>query len=112
MKSKAVFFAVVICLSYANTVAQSISKEFDKLVFLYIDGKYVKCANLGLKYTEDDKLRRDPIPYLYVSMSMFEISRIEALSEKHPNAFKNSLKYAYKYRKKDKNGILNPGKIF
>ena len=54
---------------------QSISKEFDKLIFLYIDEKFEKCANLGMRYTEDDELRRDPIPYLYVSMSFFEISK-------------------------------------
>jgi hypothetical protein len=56
-----------------------------------------------LKYTENDELRKDPIPYLYIAMSFFEIAKDPALNEKHPDALKLSQKYAYKYRKKDKN---------
>jgi len=93
----------MLCLwGFNHMKAQSINKKFDKLIFLYIDEKYEKCANLGLKYTEDDELRKDPIPYLYAAMSYFEISKIASLSEKHPDALKLSQKYAYKYRKKDK----------
>lgn len=90
-------------MAWNYTMGQTINKEFDKMIFLFIDEKFEKCANMGIKFTEDDELRRDPIPYLYVSMSMFEIAKDETLDEKHPSAFKNALKYAYKYRQKDKN---------
>lgn len=96
---------LVFILGYTHLMGQSVRKEFDKMIFLFIDEKYEKCANMGIRFTEDDELRRDPIPYLYVSMSMFEIAKDETLDEKHPDAFKNSLKYAYKYRKKDSKGI-------
>ena len=102
MLRKSLCFLMLTLWASSHMFAQSINKEFDKLIFLYIDEKYEKCASLGLKYTEDDQLRRDPIPYLYVSMSMFEISKDPALSEKHPDAFKDAQKYAYKYRQKDK----------
>ena len=72
------------------------------MIFLYVDEKYEKCAAMGLKYTEDPELRKDPIPYLYVAMSYFEISKDASLSEKHPDAFKEAQKFAYKYRQKDK----------
>ncbi len=103
MVRKSLFFLLLGVVGFKYMTGQNVSKEFDKLVFLYIDEKYEKCANLGLKYTEDDDLRRDPIPYLYVAMSYFEISKDQALSEKHPDAMKYAQKYAYKYRKKDKN---------
>lgn len=102
MFRKSTFLFLFSLLLIGKSYGQSINKEFDKLIFLYIDEKYEKCANLGLKYTEDDDLRRDPIPYLYVSMSYFEISKDPSLQEKYPNALKDAMKYAYKYRKKDK----------
>lgn len=105
MTKKVLFMFFVFALGHTRVMCQSINKEFDKMIFLFIDEKYEKCANMGIKYTEDDELRKDPIPYLYVSMSMFEIAKDKAFDEKHPDAFKNSLKYAYKYRKKDENGI-------
>lgn len=105
MNKKVLLMFLVFALGYTRVMGQSINKEFDKMIFLFIDEKYEKCANMGIKFTEDDELRKDPIPYLYVSMSMFEISKDRTLDEKHPDAFKNALKYAYKYRKKDDKGI-------
>ena len=105
MKLRSIYTLILLFSAFSYVSSQTISKKFDKLVFLYIDEKYEKCAKLGLNYTEDDQLRRDPIPYLYVSMSFFEIAKTQSLSEKYPDAFKNSLKYAYKYRKKDKDEI-------
>jgi tetratricopeptide (TPR) repeat protein len=78
-------------------------KELDKLIFLYIDENYEKCVSKGISMTESDEYRKEPLPYLYVSMSYYEIARNEEFDEKYPKAFKESMKFAYKYRKKDKN---------
>lgn len=105
MLRKSIVLFVICCFAGLRLIGQSINKEFDKLIFLYIDEKYEKCANLGMNYTEDENLRKDPIPYLYVAMSFFEISKDPSLSEKHPNAMKDAMKFAYKYRQKDKTDI-------
>jgi len=98
MTRKTILFLLISIWGFSHLSAQSGRKEFDKLIFLYIDEKYEKCAKLGKNYTENSDLRREPIPYLYVSMSLFEISKSDVLREKYPTAFKNSMKYAYKYR--------------
>ena len=103
MKNRVMYVIMLSMMAWTHAVGQTVKKEFDKLIFLFIDEKYEKCASLGIKYTEDDELRRDPIPYLYVAMSNFEIAKDVTLDEKYPDAFKDALKYAYKYRKKDDN---------
>ena len=95
------FFTILLSLIYvSNVVGQD--KEIDKLIFLYIDENYTKCVNKGLNLIGNDDYRRKPLPYLYVSMSYYELARDEEMIEKYPKAFKNAMKYAYKYRKKDK----------
>jgi hypothetical protein len=103
MLRKSLLFIFISTWAFTHVSAQTVNKEFDKLIFLFIDEKYEKCASMGLKYTEDEQLRKDPIPYVYVAMSLFEISKDASLNEKHPDAFKDAQKYAYKFRQKDKN---------
>lgn len=96
------FLMTILGLIYCiNLSAQD--KEIDKLIFLYVDEKYEKCVDKGISLTEDDNYRKEPLPYLYVSMAYYEIAKTDELQEKYPKAFKDAMKYAYKYRKKDKN---------
>ena len=101
MMKKYFFLIALGCMVTLRVFSQG--SEIDKLVFLYIDEKYEKCVNKGKGLTENDKYRKEPLPYLYVSMSLYEISKTDELVEKYPKAFKDAMKYAYKYRKKDKN---------
>lgn len=82
--------------------AQSNNKAFDKMIFLFVDEKYEKCLKMSLGFTQNDNYKREALPYLYASMSFYEIARKDALMEKYPKAMKDAMKYAYKYRKKDK----------
>lgn len=90
----------LILSSFAQT-----SKVEDKLKILYAEEKYQDCAAKAMKYTEG-KYKKDPIPYIYVSMSCLRMSQDNDLKEKFPKAFKDALSYAGKYRKKDKSGAI------
>lgn len=77
------------------------SETEEKLKVLYADEKYSKCANKAIKYTESKKYRKDPIPYIYASMACLRIHQNYELRLEFPKAFKDALKYAGKYGKKD-----------
>lgn len=80
------------------------AQEFEDLIILYADGKYDKCLVKAEKYTDDDDTKRHPLPYLYMSMSFFEISKDASWVEKNEEfdgAFKDALSYAGKYAMKD-----------
>jgi len=81
--------------------------DYDNLLEMLVDEKYDKLLYRAEKYTLDDKTKKDPIPYLYLSMAFYEISkRPEDFKEDlTKGAFKNSLKYVVKYRKKDKESV-------
>ena len=78
--------------------------NYDDLLELVVDEKYERCLYKAVRYTEDDRTKKDPLPYLYMSMSYFRIHQgdDEKVKEKFPKAFKESLKYVVKHRKKDK----------
>ncbi len=75
---------------------------YEDLLVLYVDEKYDKCLMKAENYTENDATRKDPLPYLYMSMALFEMSKREEYQEDYPKAARDALKYAEKYRKKDK----------
>ena len=81
-----------------NTV---LSQEYKDLLILYVDENYEKCFGKALKYTENEKSKTHPLPYLYVSMASFGISQDHQYSENWPKAYKTALSFATKYRKKD-----------
>jgi len=90
-----------ICLA-PRLVAQD--KEYEDLWVLYIDEDYEKLVKKAQSLTENDKTKKQAMPYLFVSMGYFEISKKEDLNEDYPKAFKDAMKYAAKWRKKDKEG--------
>ena len=75
---------------------------YEDLLVLYVDEDYEKCLGKAEGYTLNDATRKDPLPYLYMSMSLFEMSKVEKFQEDYPKASREALKYAEKYRKKDK----------
>lgn len=86
--------------SFISVMAQN--GDYDKILTYLVDEDYEKVLYKCEKYTLDDDTKKDPIPYLYMSMAYFEMSKRGEFEEEYPKAFKESLKYAAKYRKKDK----------
>jgi hypothetical protein len=89
-------------------VAKAQDEEFEELRILYMDEKYEKLISKSEKYTDDDDTRKDPTPYLYLSKAYYEISMREEFNEEYPpeKAFRNAMKWAAKYRRKDPEGVL------
>lgn len=97
---KLLLFILLLPLGYA---AQA-QDDYDNLLEMLVDEKYEKLLYRAEKYTLDDKTKKQPLPYLYMSMAYYEINKTpeefdEDLSGK---AFNNCLKYCVKHRKKDK----------
>lgn len=97
MKKILVILSLVV-YSFGNTV---LSQEYKDLLILYVDENYEKCFGKALNYTENDKTKDHPLPYLYVSMASFGISQDHQYSENWPKAYSTALSFATKYRKKD-----------
>ncbi len=77
-------------------------EQFEDLMVLFADEKYEKCIAKAAKYSQKEKTKKHPLPFLYLSMSYYEMSRDHKYKEDYPKAYKSSLSYAAKYRKKDK----------
>ena len=84
-----------------NLNAQT-DNEYMDLLLLFVDEKYEVCYNKSIKYTEKEKTKKDPLPFLYVSMASFEMSRDHKYTNTFPKAYKTAISFAAKYRKKDK----------
>lgn len=95
-------FGLLFLLPQLHASAQS--KPYDDLLILYVDEDYEKCVQRAERYTERKDSRRDPLPYLYASMCYFEISKIPKYQEmdEYRRAGRDALKWAAKYRRKDK----------
>ena len=78
--------------------------DYEDLLAIYIDEEYDKLVDKAMKYVESDKTKKDPMPYLYVSMGYYEMSKDGKYREREDfkNLQKNALKFAYKFRGKDK----------
>jgi tetratricopeptide (TPR) repeat protein len=79
-------------------------KDMDKMLFYYVDEEYEKLLKMAIKYTQDEDTRRNPVPYIYVSQAYYEMSKIEEFDESYPRAYRDAVKYAVKFTKKDKTG--------
>jgi hypothetical protein len=75
---------------------------YEDLLVLYVDEKYEKCIFKAEGYTEAESTKKDALPYLYISMCYFEMSKQEKFNVDYPKASRDAIKWAEKYRKKDK----------
>jgi tetratricopeptide (TPR) repeat protein len=87
---------------FASAIAQP--SDFEDLLLPFVDGKYEKVLMKAEKYTLDETTKKEPLPYLFMSMSFYEISMMddEKMKTKYPDAFKNAVKSLTKYAKLDK----------
>ena len=92
---------VILSLISYSSVHTVLSQEYQDLLILYVDEKYEKCFVKAINYTENEKTKKHPLPYLYVSMASFGMSQDHQYSENWPKAYSTALSFAKKYRKKD-----------
>lgn len=92
-------------LASTATDALAQDKQYDDLLVRYVDEKYEDCLVRAERYTQGDKTKKDPLPFLYMSMCLYEMSKIPKFQEmeEYKKADRDALKWAEKYRKKDKN---------
>lgn len=100
---------VIFLLPLASLKAQVKSAEFQKLFDWYAMEKYDKCAYKAESYTRKDKYKRSPEPYLYLALCIYQGQQDPETWEfvqDFRDPVKDALKYAYKFRKYDKEGTL------
>lgn len=88
---------------------QAADKKYLDLQMYYLDGEYEKCYKKSLNVTEDEETGKDAAPYLFVSMSLYEMMFLDQYKKDYPDALKESLKFAAKYRKKDEKNSAKQG---
>jgi len=88
--------------------AQKKDKKITDLLFLYADEKYDKLVYKSTSLTENDKYKRHPLPYIYLAMGYYEMSRkpdkfsVGERDSDFPKPLKSAEKYLYKYLKVEK----------
>jgi hypothetical protein len=96
------FLIVCVVLFFGISHVQSQDENYNDLIFLIIDGDYEKALNKAEKFTNKEKTKRDPVPYLYMSMAQFEMSKREEFAEEYPRAFRDAIKNASKFARYDR----------
>ena len=83
-------------------------EDLNELLEWCVDGKHEKVLYKAIRYTEDDQQKKHPMPYFYMSKAYLAIHKSddadlrEAYEVEKLKALKNSLKYASKFVKKDR----------
>lgn len=108
-------FTACSLLPTAFLSAQVIGGELVKLEELFDKGKFEDCAYKAETYTENEKYKKSPEPYLYISMCFYEFhfSDDAKIKEYYKSALKDALKYAVKMKTYDKeNNFYNDNKEY
>lgn len=98
------FFLTMLVGTFIAPMANA-QEEYDDLLILYVDGEYEKLIKKSEKYTENSDTRRDPRPYLYLAKAYYGMSKDEKYAEEYPKAFRDALKYASRYSRKDEDRL-------
>lgn len=102
---KKVLLLLAVVFSMVSAANAQPDKDYEDLLKLFVDEKYDKVILKAVKYTEGETTKKDALPYLFCSMSYFELSKDDKMKEKFPDAFKMSLKYIKSYAKYDKEKV-------
>lgn len=107
MVHKAIFVLAFTLALSTQTKAQVKGGDYQKLFDWYAMEDYDRCAYKAESYTRKSKYRMDPEPYMYMALCMYQAHiNPDAFDEEYKDPIKEALKYAYKFRKKDKTGEL------
>lgn len=94
----------------AGKVQAQVKKgDFQKLFDWYAMERYEKCAYKAESYTRRKKYKREPEPYLYLALCLYQGHMNPDkydFTEDFRDPIKDALKYAYKFRRYDKDGTL------
>ena len=93
--------SLLLIFTASTAIGQVSGAKHQKLIDLYVMGKFEDCLNKAAKMTENDKYRSESEPYLWMSMCLIELKDDPELFEFYPNALKDALKYGVKFKKKD-----------
>jgi tetratricopeptide (TPR) repeat protein len=99
-----IFLSIFVSSLFAGTAMSQDAEKYDPILFMIIDREYEKAISKLERFQKKDKTRRDPEPYLLMSMAYYEISKDESLREEYPRAFRDAIKFAYKGARYDKEG--------
>jgi len=104
---KLLFSALLTSVIVLPASAQVVGGMNYKLEKLYMAEKYEDVAYKGEGMIENDKYKKDPEIYLYISMAWYEISEMndEKMEEEYPKALRDAFKYAARFVKKDREGV-------
>ncbi len=98
----ATVFAIAIGVS-------AFAQGFEDLEELYQKEKYARLEFKAYNYSVKENTKREPLPYLYMAMANLEIYKSPEYETKHmeiyPRAFKDAMRNAGKFRKKDKKNL-------
>lgn len=98
------FVGTILLMSFSiNSFAQVSGSTNEKLIDLYVMGRYEDCYIKAAKMTESDKYKSESEPYLWVAMCLIELTKDPELEEFYPEekTIKDALKYGAKFKKKD-----------
>jgi tetratricopeptide (TPR) repeat protein len=95
-------FLLVFTLS-PTAISQVAGAKHEKLIDLYVMGRFEDCLLKAQKMTLNDKYKSESEPYLWVAMCLIELTKDSELEEFYPEGktIKNALKYGVKFKKKD-----------
>lgn len=99
MKTKLLLFSLATLMHFGLRAQKHI---YEDLLVLYVDEKFEKCIDKAEGYTTNDNTKKDPLPFLYISMCYHEMSKQEKFLADYPKASREAMKWAEKYRRKDK----------
>lgn len=105
MRKLSLLFISILFICVKVNAQDAIDKKIDQVMFLFVDEKYDKVIDKAGFLTENDKFRKEPLPYLYLAMGYYEISRRPGeydIEDKYKKPLKYAQKYTYKFLKKDK----------
>ncbi len=78
--------------------------NYDDLKILYADANYEKLVKVASGYTLKDELKKDPLPFIWLTKGLYKISLSGTDDEKYKNAYKEAIASLTKAMKNDKDG--------
>jgi tetratricopeptide (TPR) repeat protein len=99
---KKLFALLILALTFGPTIQAQTDNDYKDLLTLFVTEKYEKCLYKAEDYTLDERTKKDPLPYMFMSRCFYEMSKRDEFKEKYPDSFKNAMKYISKYGGKDK----------
>ena len=97
------------CLLFVAQIAFSQAPKYDDLKILYADANYEKLAKVASGYTENDKTKKDVLPYIWLARGLYKVSLSGTDNEDFKNAYKDAISAlgkGIKYDLKETDGAI------